>query len=297
LNKKIKSSKNQHFEGSWVYTLFLDYLRIATVARVGIVQMTSSAKLKDNLDQAEKYIIEASNANVSLVVFPENFAFMGMNDEKLSVAEAYGQGPIQEKMSQLARTYKIWIIAGTMPIKGSGPKVRSSSIVYDDKGAQVARYDKIHLFDVRVSETESHQESRSIEAGSELVVVDTPIGKVGLTVCYDLRFAELYQKLVFRGAQFLTVPSAFTAVTGKAHWEILLRARAIENLSYILAANQWGHHENGRHTYGHSMVVVPWGKITGQKEEGCGLLTVDVDIEHQTQLRKEFPCLQHHVLA
>ncbi len=267
------------------------------MARVGIVQMTSSAKLKDNLDQAEKYIIEASNANVSLVVFPENFAFMGMNDEKLSVAEAYGQGPIQEKMSQLARTYKIWIIAGTMPIKGSGPKVRSSSIVYDDKGAQVARYDKIHLFDVRVSETESHQESRSIEAGSELVVVDTPIGKVGLTVCYDLRFAELYQKLVFRGAQFLTVPSAFTAVTGKAHWEILLRARAIENLSYILAANQWGHHENGRHTYGHSMVVVPWGKITGQKEEGCGLLTVDVDIEHQTQLRKEFPCLQHHVLA
>lgn len=147
-----------------------------------------------------------------------------------------------------------------------GSKVRSSCIVYDDKGLSVARYDKIHLFDVRVSEQEAHQESVSVERGNELVVVDTPLGIIGLTVCYDLRFPELYQQLLLKGAQIFTVPSAFTAVTGLAHWDILLRARAIENLCYVLAPNQGGHHENGRQTYGHSMVIEPWGKVVIQKK-------------------------------
>ena len=265
--------------------------------RVALVQMLTSTKVEGNLQEVENYIIQAHEEGVSLVVLPENFACMGINDDKLRYAEVYGQGPIQQRISQLAQKFGLWIIAGTLPIKGSGSKVRASSIVYDDKGLSVARYDKIHLFDVWVSEQESHQESLHVEPGTDLIVVDTPVGKIGLTVCYDLRFSELYQGLLFKGAQLFTVPSAFTTVTGQAHWEILLRARAIENLSYVLAANQCGHHENGRDTYGHTMVVDPWGKIMGQKKSGVGLVLADIDIPKLLQLRKQFPCIEHHVLV
>lgn len=258
--------------------------------------MVSSTKVADNLDFVEQMLIKAHEEAVSVVLLPENFAYMGLKDDKLCIAEPYGQGPIQDKLSHLAKKYNIWIIAGTIPIKTSGNKVRSSSIVFDNQGLTVARYDKIHLFDVRVSDKEAHQESLGIEAGNELIVVDTPIGKIGLTVCYDLRFAELYQQLLFKGAELFTVPSAFTAVTGEAHWELLLRARAVENLCFVLAANQSGHHENGRHTYGHSMIVEPWGKILKQKESGTGLITATIDLQRLRQLRQQFPCVDHHVL-
>jgi deaminated glutathione amidase len=267
------------------------------MGKVGLIQMVSSTKVADNLDFVEQMLVRAHEETTSLVILPENFVCMGLNDEKSRIAEPYGQGPIQEKLSQLAKKFSLWIIAGTMPIKTSGTKVRASSIVFDDKGVKVARYDKIHLFDVRVSDKEAHQESLTIEPGDELVVVDTPIGKVGLTVCYDLRFAELYQKLLYKGAELFTVPSAFTAVTGQAHWELLLRARAVENLCFVLAANQCGHHENGRHTYGHSMVVEPWGKVMEQKKTGIGLLTADIDLHRLHQLRQQFPCVDHHVLS
>jgi nitrilase len=168
--------------------------------------------------------------------------------------------------------------------------------VYDHEGKQVARYDKIHLFDVQVSEQEEYQESLLIEPGIRVVVVDTPVGAIGLSVCYDLRFAELYQQLVLQGAELFVVPAAFTALTGEAHWEVLLRARAIENLSFVLAANQYGHHDNGRDTYGHSMAVDPWGKVIDQKKTGIGLLTIPIDVPPIHQLRKQFPCLEHHVL-
>ncbi len=266
------------------------------MSKVGLIQMTSSTKVADNLEYVEKMMIQAHEETVSLVVLPENFACMGINDDKLRVAETYGQGPIQEKISKLAKRFNLWIVAGTMPIKTSGTKVRATSMVFDNKGQQVARYDKIHLFDVRVSDKESHKESATIEAGKDLVVVDTPIGKLGLTVCYDLRFAELYQKLLFKGAELFSVPSAFTAVTGLAHWELLLRARAVENLSFVLAANQCGHHENGRDTYGHSMVIEPWGKIIEQKKTGTGLVAADIDLQRLYQLREQFPCIEHHVL-
>lgn len=265
--------------------------------RVAVVQMVSSAKVADNLQLAEQYLIQAKEQGAELVVLPENFAFMGMNEvDKLLIAENYGQGPIQQKMSELAKDLGVWLIAGTIPLKGKGSKVRASCIVYDDKGLTVARYDKIHLFDVRVSEQEKHQESLTIEAGTDIALVDTPVGKVGLTVCYDLRFPELYQHLVQRGAQLFSVPSAFTAVTGAAHWDVLIRARAIENLCYVLAPNQGGFHENGRHTYGHSMVVEPWGKVLAQKEEGQGLIFADIDLQRLLQLRRQFPCVEHHVL-
>jgi predicted amidohydrolase len=268
------------------------------MAQVALIQMISSAKVAENLLHIEQFLIQAKNNQAELVVLPENFAFMGLNEtDKLKVAEQYGQGPIQQKISQLAKQLKLWIIAGTIPLKTLGTKVRSSSIVFDDQGLNVARYDKIHLFDVRVSEHEAHQESLTVDRGNELVVVDTPVGKVGLTVCYDLRFPELFQQLMLKGAQLFSVPSAFTAVTGLAHWEILLRARAIENLCYVLAPNQGGHHENGRGTYGHSMVVEPWGKVIAQKEIGAGVVNATIDLNRLHQLRQHFPCVDHHVLV
>ena len=267
------------------------------MGKAALIQLTSSAQVAENLAQIEAYMIKARDEAVDLVVLPENFAFMGLKDtDKMQIAEVAGQGPIQDKISKLAKQLGLWVVAGTISTKAQGSKVRSSCFVYDDKGLTVARYDKIHLFDVRVSEQEAHQESSTVEPGNELVVVDTPIGKIGLTVCYDLRFPELYQQLMAKGAQIFTVPSAFTEVTGLAHWEILLRARAIENLAYVLAPGQVGHHENGRETYGHSMVVEPWGKILAQKELGLGMISAEIDLQRLEQLRLHFPCIEHHVL-
>ncbi|WP_115710516.1 carbon-nitrogen hydrolase family protein [Legionella sainthelensi] len=267
------------------------------MARAALVQMVSSAKVTDNLQQVEKLALQAREAHSDVILLPENFAFMGLQEtDKLEIGEVYGQGPIQQKISQLAKRLGLWIIAGTIPLKSSGSKVRASCLVYDERGKCAARYDKIHLFDVHVSPKESYLESSSIERGCELALVDTPIGKIGLTVCYDLRFPELYQQLMFQGAQLFTVPSAFTATTGLAHWDILLRARAIENLCYVLAANQGGIHENGRVTYGHSMIVDSWGKVLVQKAAGIGIVTADIDLKNQHELRQKFPCLDHHVL-
>lgn len=267
------------------------------MTRAALIQVVSSTKITDNLQEIEKQMVKARDDQAELVLLPENFAFMGQNEQdKLNVAEIYGQGPIQQKISQLAKNLKLWVIAGTIPLKGVGTKTRASCLVYDAQGVCAARYDKIHLFDVTLSSEEAYQESLAIERGQDLVVVDTPLGKIGLTVCYDLRFPELYQRLVRQGAQIVSVPSAFTKVTGLAHWEVLLRARAIENLCYVLAANQGGVHENGRMTYGHSMIVDPWGKIIIEKEEGPGLITAEIDLQKQQELRDNFPCLDHHVL-
>ncbi|PWY55922.1 apolipoprotein acyltransferase [Legionella qingyii] len=267
------------------------------MARAALVQMVSSADVADNLQQVEKLMIHAREEQAELVVLPENFAFMGFHEtDKLQIGEVYGDGPIQQKMSQLAKKLGLWVIAGTIPLKSSGSKVRASCLVYDAQGKCVARYDKIHLFDVNVSSNEAYQESMSIERGHELALVDTPVGKIGLTVCYDVRFPELYQQLMLQGAQLFTVPSAFTTITGVAHWEVLLLARAIENLCYVLAANQGGRHENGRSTFGHSMIVDPWGKVLSQKEMGTGVVTADIDLENQREIRRKFPCIEHHVL-
>lgn len=265
--------------------------------RAALIQMVSSSKIDENLNQVKTFLQQAKEQGAQLAVLPENFAFMGPQEtDKLEVAERFGQGPIQDKMSKLSKKMGLWVIAGTIPLKGAGSKVRASCLVFDDKGKNIARYDKTHLFDVRVSDHEAHKESITTERGDELVVVDTPIGKVGLTVCYDLRFPELFTQLQMKGVEIYSVPSAFTAVTGMAHWEVLLRARAIENLSYVLAPNQGGIHENGRHTYGHSMAVEPWGKIIAHREAGSGVTMVDIDLHKLHQLRKQFPCNDHHIL-
>ncbi|MDX1836682.1 carbon-nitrogen hydrolase family protein [Legionella taurinensis] len=267
------------------------------MSKVAVVQMRSSASVQDNLQQVEKQLAKARDDEVDLLVLPENFAFMGMKEtDKLAIAEQYGEGEIQQAISALAKKYGVWVVAGTIPIKGLHHRVRASSLVFDDHGLCAARYDKIHLFDVRVSSQEAHEESNTVERGDEVVVVDTPAGRLGLSVCYDLRFPELYQQLSMRGAELFTVPSAFTAITGAAHWEVLLRARAIENLCYVLAPNQGGVHENGRHTHGHSLIVEPWGKIVAEQKENPGMVTAEIDLQRLKQLRLQFPCNTHHVL-
>nr|HAT8715107.1 carbon-nitrogen hydrolase family protein [Legionella jordanis] len=266
--------------------------------KVAAVQLTSSASVANNLKQVETFFAQAKEGNVELLAFPENFALMAKDDkDKLAKSETYGAGEIQSHISRWAKKYGIWVIAGTIPLKGLQNHVRSSCLVFDDQGLCAARYDKIHLFDVRVSEHEAHQESATVERGDEIVVVDTPVGKMGLSVCYDLRFPELYRQLVLRGAEIFAVPSAFTAITGAAHWEVLLRARAIENLCYIIAPGQGGKHENGRETYGHSMIIDPWGKIIAHQEAGVGMITAEIDLHRLNHLRRQFPCNEHHVLS
>lgn len=263
-----------------------------------VVQMVSSANVELNLRLLPSYLTMAKEMGAELVVLPENFAQMGMQEtDKLAIAEDQGIGMIQQAIAHLAKQFKLWIIAGTIPIKGLGSRVKSSCLVYDSQGLCAARYDKIHLFDVCVTGQETYQESKAIEPGDSLVVVDTPIGRVGLSVCYDLRFPELYRKLTEQGAELFAVPSAFTATTGAAHWEVLLRSRAIENLCYVLAANQGGQHENGRRTYGHSMIVEPWGGVSVLQTQETGVIAAPIDIEKLKELRQQFPCNDHHVLT
>lgn len=267
------------------------------MANVAVVQMTSSSSIAVNLSSVEKSLQQAHEQEIELIILPENVAFMGKNEtDKLTIAESFGEGKIQKTISSFAKKYNQWIVAGTIPIKTATNRVRSSCLVFDNKGRCVARYDKIHLFDVDVSDKEAYLESATVEPGESIIVVDTPIGRLGLTVCYDVRFPELYHQLERKGAQLFAIPSAFTATTGLAHWEVLLRARAIENLCYVLAPNQGGKHENGRYTYGHSMIIDPWGKIVAQQRSDPGIIVASIDLAQLSQLRQRFPCNQHHVL-
>jgi len=211
------------------------------------------------------------------------------------VREADGEGPIQDFLSQTAKKHAVWIVSGTVPLEANADnKVRAACLIYDDKGERVARYDKIHLFDVSVPETnEEYRESDSIEEGDQPLVIDTPFGRVGIAVCYDLRFPEHFRKLQEQGVDIVIVPSAFTAETGAAHWEVLLRARAIENLCYIIAPNQGGFHLNGRKTFGHSMVVDPWGVILDCYKTGAGFVSAEIDLQQLAKVRASFPVLDH----
>ena len=266
--------------------------------RVAVAQMTSSASVAQNLDQLIQIFKQAAEQEVKLLLLPENFAFMGLHEnDKLTIAEVEGDGRIQSCVSHLASYYGVWVIAGTIPLKANDGRVFASCLVFDALGKTVARYDKIHLFDVTIPGGEFHQESRTIHPGENIIVVDTPVGRVGLSVCYDLRFPELYRQLVLQRAEILAVPSAFTAMTGAAHWEPLLRARAIENLSYVLASNQAGTHENGRETYGHSMIVDPWGKICAEAKTNTSLVMAEIELSYLLKLRQHFPCNQHHKMA
>jgi nitrilase len=267
--------------------------------KAAALQMTSGPDVPANLAQARLLLEEARAADAALAVLPENFAFMGMHDaDKRAVGEAEGSGPIQDFLAETAQHLKLWVIAGTVPLRVAGDaRVAAASLVYDAAGACVARYDKIHLFDVEIPErAESYRESANMAPGKTPRVVDTPIGRMGLAVCYDVRFPELFRDLGAQGAQVFVLPSAFTAPTGRAHWETLLRARAIENLCYMIAPAQSGFHPNGRETFGDSMIVDHWGRILARLPRGRGCVSAEIDLGRQAEVRKSFPALLHRVL-
>ncbi|HSG89444.1 MAG TPA: carbon-nitrogen hydrolase family protein [Pseudomonadales bacterium] len=266
---------------------------------VAALQMTSGLDVAANLGTARRLIAEAAGLGAQLVVLPENFAFMGRTEaERRRIVEPVDDGPIQAAVAEAARAAGTWVIAGTTPIEVAGDtRPANACLVYDPSGRRVARYDKIHLFDVDIpGRDEGYRESANAAPGAEPVVVDTPVGRVGLTVCYDLRFPELYRRLVAQGAELFTVPAAFTAPTGRAHWEVLLRARAIEDQCFVLAAAQSGFHPNDRETYGDSMIVDYWGRVLQRLPRGTGIVLAALDRGGQADARQRFPSLGHRVL-
>jgi predicted amidohydrolase len=301
-------------------------------AMIAAIQMNSGDDVGANLDAAERLLREAAAGGARLAVLPENFAFMGKHDrDKLAHGEADGHGQIQARIARLARELDLWIVAGTVPIRADDEeRVYAACCVYDSDGARVARYDKIHLYDIDVpdiphptadirrrspplpqsgrgtaaslrdtkAQGERYRESASIAPGRlHPVVVDTPVGRVGLSVCYDVRFPELYRALSQAGAEILVVPSAFTVKTGEAHWDLLLRARAVENLCYVIAPGQCGTHPSGRATYGHSLIAEPWGSVVAARDAGTpGVVLAPRDAGRQAELRSGFPALTHRRL-
>jgi nitrilase len=262
--------------------------------------MASAPSVSANLLEADRLIARAVDAGACLVVLPENFALMGTSEyDKVQIRETEGGGRIQDFLAAQAARHKIWLVGGTIPLTASSPdKVRAACLLFDSSGKRVARYDKMHLFDVRLEESgENYTESNTIEPGDRVVVIDSPCGRLGLGVCYDLRFPELFRAMLDQGMEVLALSSAFTAITGKAHWETLVRARAIENLCYVIAAAQGGYHLSGRETYGNSMIVDPWGIVLRRLPRGPGVITADIDFQRLSSVRRNFPTIAHRRLT
>ena len=267
--------------------------------KIAAIQMNSVADIAVNLREAGKLMAKATAQGAELIVLPENFALMAMNDvDRVAAGELDGSGTIQDYLAEKARNLQVWIVGGTLPVLAGNERVFARSPVYTASGERVAYYDKIHLFDVQVNTSgEKYNESARTQAGSSAVIVDTPLGKLGLSVCYDLRFPELYRELSAQGATLFAVPSAFTRTTGAVHWQLLNRARAVENLAYVAAAAQTGRHPNGRETWGHSMIVGPWGEVIAERAREPGVVMAVIDEEPQMRLRERFPALQHRRLV
>lgn len=266
------------------------------MSRVAAIQMISGADVQANLDAAAVLIAEAAQQGAELVLLPECFAAFGNRSlQEIAAAEWAGSGPIRPFLAAQARQHGLWLVGGSIPLPATaGGKAMACCLVMDDQGREVARYDKLHLFDVEVADNQrSYRESRDYGYGDRVVCVDTPVGRLGLTICYDVRFAELYLALRNQGAELIVVPSAFTAVTGAAHWEVLLRARAIESQCYILAANQGGTHANGRETWGHSCLIDPWGEIKACLPQGEGVVCGELDPQLLKNTRARMPVQEH----
>lgn len=267
--------------------------------RVAAIQMNSGADVAANLALADGLLADAASDGCVLAVLPENFALMPERGrDKAKHAETPVDGPIQRFLADAAVRHKLWIVAGSMPLASpDAERVYGACPVVDDRGATLGIYRKIHLFDVDLpGGEESYRESNSMYPGDDPLLLATPVGQLGLTICYDLRFPELYRLLAARGATLFSVPAAFTQTTGKAHWHILLRARAIENLAYVIAAGQYGEHPDRRSTYGHSLIVDPWGRILAELPEGNGFVAADIDPAAQAQLRAATPVLENRRL-
>ena len=263
--------------------------------KVAAVQMASGPNVDGNISEARRLIAKAVEQGARLVVLPEFFAIMGLSErDKVIVREQPGQGPIQSFLSETARKHKIWLVGGSIPLVANSPnKVLNSCLVFDEHGEQVGRYDKIHLFGLELG-NESFDEASTIESGNQVVVIDSPFGRIGLAICYDLRFPELFRSM--KDVDIIVLPSAFTETTGKMHWEVLVRARAIENLAYVIAAAQGGYHVNARETHGNSMVVDPWGRILDRLPRGSGVVIGEINPSYHASLRKSLPALTHRVL-
>jgi len=267
----------------------------AGITKIAGIQMASGPNVTANLSEAEKLIEIAVEQGAKLVALPEYFAIMGMKDtDKVKVAEKEGQGPIQQFLAHIAQKHEIWVIAGSVPLQSeTQDKIYNACLVYDDQGILVARYNKIHLFGLNLG-NETYHEEKTITPGNQVVTVDSPFGKIGLSICYDLRFPELYRAM--GEVDLILVPAAFTETTGKAHWESLIRARAIENLCYVLAPAQGGYHTSGRETHGNSMIVDPWGVVLDRLPRGSGVVIASINRDYQTSLHKSLPALQHRTI-
>lgn len=264
--------------------------------KIAAIQMTSGRDVERNLAEAGRLIGEAADDGAALIVLPENFSFLGAQDaERIAAAEKAGDGPAQRFLADEARRHGVWIVGGTVPIRDRNDRAASRSHLMAPDGSVAASYDKIHLFDVEIpgQAAESYRESATAVPGENVVTAETPIGRIGLTVCYDLRFPALFHRLGVLGVDIIVVPAAFTVPTGRVHWRPLLQARAIESLAYVVAAGQWGEHAGGRKTYGHSMVVGPWGDVLAERQEGAGVAAAEVDMIGLERLRKQFPVLTH----
>lgn len=264
------------------------------------IQMCSGLDVAANVATARRLLAEAARQGAQLAVLPENFALMAQRErDKRAIGETDGDGPVQSQLSQCARELGITLVAGTFPIRVPGEeRVAAASLVYGPDGRRIGRYDKIHLFDVNVPDAaESHRESAGMVPGRSIGVFDTPAGRIGVAVCYDLRFPELFRRMVELGAQAFVVSAAFTVPTGEAHWHLLLRARAVENLCALVAGAQAGDHQNGRQTYGHSAVIDCWGRLLAELPSGDGVAIGEVDFDRQARVRAEFPALEHRVLG
>ena len=263
--------------------------------RVAAIQMAAGSNVSANLKETGRLVDMAASQGAKLVALPEYFCIMGMKDtDKVAVREQPGSGPIQDFLSETARRLGIWLVGGSVPLASSvSDKVHNSCLVYDDSGKQVARYDKIHLFGLQLG-NERYAEEKTIKAGNKVVTLESPFGRIGLSICYDLRFPELYRAM--GKVDIILAPSAFTATTGKAHWETLIRARAIENLAYVIAPAQGGYHVNGRETHGDSMIVDPWGVVLDRLPRGSGVVMANINPEYQASLRNSLPALDHRTL-
>jgi deaminated glutathione amidase len=274
--------------------------------RAAAIQMVSGTQVAANLAAAHALLEQAAQQGAELAVLPEYFCLLGQRDtDKLAIAEAFGNGPIQQFLADAAREFKLWLVGGTLPLQqagpqGTAPRVFNTSLVYSPQGQCVARYDKIHLFKFDNGH-EAFDESRVLQPGQQDVLFDLPSSdghtwRVGLSICYDLRFPELYRRYAAQGADLLLVPSAFTYATGQAHWELLLRARAVENQAYVLAAAQGGLHENGRRTWGQTLLAGPWGEVLAQHPEGAGVAMHALCASEIDACRRRLPALSHRVL-
>lgn len=267
----------------------------AGIAKIAGIQMASGPNVAANLSEAEKLIEIAVEQGAKLIALPEYFAIMGMRDtDKVKAAEKEGQGPIQHFLADIAKKHAIWVVAGSVPLQSeTEDKIYNACLVYNDQGQCIARYNKIHLFGLNLG-NETYHEEKTITPGNQVITVESPFGKIGLSICYDLRFPELYRAM--GEVDLILVPAAFTETTGKAHWESLIRARAIENLCYVLAPAQGGYHTSGRETHGNSMIVDPWGVVLDRLPRGSGVVIASINRDYQTSLRKSLPTLQHRTI-